>query len=320
MATLQIMSLEQIYSVNPSAVFYALSYVAKQNSGLTACAVPDTTIYFDTSGNTTLPSPPVFAPGTTIDCRCLTFFANLFAGIYQQITTVQQSSVNLIQSVSVDTANINIYSPGGISNVNITNNQTTNTTVTLVNISDPSTQNSIANISLQAMQSIVAQARASTVFNDPVSQQIVQVYANYLQTLPTPAPASSLNSPCVSKDLSIVALNTANMITATSGNSYNLEITNSNWKQLNITIDQDTAQDLMLQNIVNGITFGFADQALGARLNAIMASIQSQCPLTSAAPAAATSGNGWLLTILLPVLAAVVVIAVILIVVFVPKK
>jgi len=312
------MSLQEIFLVRPSAIYNALSYVIKNsdNPGLSACAVPGTTIYFDASGDTTLPSPSVFAPNTTIDCRCLTFFANLFAGIFETIVTVQVSSTNIIQTSAVNTVNISIFSPGDISNVNIRNDQKIASKITLINLTDPSTLNGLANISLKAIRSIVQQAATSPVFDDPISRQIVQVYADYLKSVPEdPQPSAN--------PLNFMTIQTANMITANAGNTYNLQISDSTWRNLNININQEIIQEIQLENIVRGITFRFADQVLGQNLQKVMDLISSACPLRGPTVATATPPppvpqtmteaprKRRLLVILLPILGIVVLVVVI---------
>jgi hypothetical protein len=213
------------------------------------------------------------ASKSLINCNCLTFFANMNAGVYTGLTCIMNTasaSTNAI-ATSVQTINFSIVSPGDISNVKLQTNQNATAKVTTMTLTDTSNQDSLANISGKSILGILAQAKNDpTIFADPVSQKLIKAFTDYIATDPD-ALSTSVKKSVVSKISSIT------QVTAASESVINIMIENSTWSKLNAKLDQSTCISIIAQTIATGVVKNVTNNILTKVLGTTLDQLPTLC-------------------------------------------
>lgn len=208
-----------------------------------------------------------------INCNCLTFFANMNAGVYTGLTCIlntASSSTNAV-ATSVQTINFSIVSPGDISNVKLQTNQNATAKVTVMSLTDTSNQDSLANISGKSILAILAQARNDpTLFADPVSQKLIKAFNDYVKNDPE-ALSANVKKSVVSK------VSAMTQVTATSESVINIMIENSTWSKLNAKLDQSTCISIIAQTIATGVVKNVTNNVLSKVLGTTLEQLPALC-------------------------------------------
>jgi len=197
---------------------------------------------------------------STFDCNCLTFFANMNAGVYTGLTCIMNSAEASTTAIatSVQTINFSIVSPGDISNVELTNTQNASAKVTTMTMAEASNQDTLANISGKSIQTILLQAKQNPeMFSDPVSQVLIKAFDTYLANNPDIL-TSAVKQSVVSK---VKAMTTSSSV---SKNTINILIENSTWDKFKADLNQTACISLIAQTIAKSVVNNITNNALDA--------------------------------------------------------
>jgi hypothetical protein len=209
----------------------------------------------------------------SLDCNCLTFFANMNAGVYSSMNCLLSSATASTSAmvVSNQTININIISSGDITNASINNTQGQAVQVTTMTLTDSQNQQSLANIATSSIKAILYDAGINpNLYSDNVSTQIIRAFQQYLATNP-----QGLND--------IVNANTVSTIKAmtqvnySGSNIININIIDSSWAQLKINLNQQTVVSLVAQTIASNVCKAVTNGILADTVNSALASIVPVC-------------------------------------------
>jgi len=226
-----------------------------------------------------------------INCNCLTFFANMNAGVYTGLTCIMNTASATTNAVatSAQTINFSIVNPGDISNVKLETNQNATAKVTTMTLTDTSNQDSLANISGKSILAILAQARNDpSLFADPVSQKLIKAFSDYVATDPE-ALSTTVHKSVVSK------VSAMTQVTATSESVINIMISNSSWSQLDAKLDQSTCISILAQTIATGVVKNVTNNVLTKVLGTTLAELPMLCnpnynPNSTPVPSPAADG------------------------------
>jgi len=225
-----------------------------------------------------------------INCNCLTFFANMNAGVYTGLTCIMNTASATTNAIatSAQTINFSIVNPGDISNVKLETNQNATAKVTTMTLTDTSNQDSLANISGKSILAILAQARNNpSLFADPVSQKLIKAFSDYVATDPE-ALSANVHKSVVSK------VSAMTQVTATSESVINIMISNSSWSQLDAKLDQSTCISIIAQTIATGVVKNVTNNVLTKVLGTTLAELPMLCNPNynpNSTPVPSTDGN-----------------------------
>jgi hypothetical protein len=208
-----------------------------------------------------------------INCDCLTFFANLNAGVYTGLTCImnQASASTTAIATSEQTINFSIVTPGDIKNANIENNQTANAKLTTMTLTNAENQDTLANLSGQSILAILDQAKNDkTIFTDPVSQILIKAFETYIANDPN-ALSNNVHQSIVSKVSSISTVN------AESKEEINIMITNSSWKRLNAKLDQSACIQILAETLATSVVSNITKNVLSTVLEKTLADFPTIC-------------------------------------------
>jgi len=223
----------------------------------------------------------------TLDCRCLTFFANMNAGVYNGMNCLLSSTnaSTTVNVVSEQNIVINIISSGDISNVAINNNQAQNVQVTTLTLSDTQNQQSLANIATDSIKAILYDAGINPgLYSDNVSTQLIKAFQQYLAANP-----DGLNNIVDNKTVS--TLSQLTQVNNTGSNDININIIDSTWAHLKLDLNQATVISLLAESIATNVCKAVTNGVLADTVNSALANIVTVCagaPIPSGTPKTST--------------------------------
>jgi hypothetical protein len=186
---------------------------------------------------------------SSINCEYFVLITNIYFYIINQLNCVftETNISNSTFTVSDQIIVVNIQNNDNISNTNLTETQNTNVQVTVINLQDSSNQTMIANLIASCIQNVLDFAiQNPTIFTDPVSMSIInstQPSSSTLNTIVQNSASSVFQNICSSSS----SISSDTIIT--QKNIINITITNVQYNEANLNLNQSDVIKLLVQNI-----------------------------------------------------------------------